>query len=126
MKKRIKMCKLLAMQYKKYSINVILLILMTFSIGFSQFFEVEVEVDMRRLSEGDRQLLYSLKDELKKYFMNTQFSEDSDIELIIHFRLVIEFHQSHFLIKKNYLFSFYFFPNLDLLLFYPRFQHRLL
>ena len=90
MKKRIKMCKLLAMQYKKYSINVILLILMTFSIGFSQFFEVEVEVDMRRLSEGDRQLLYSLKDELKKYFMNTQFSEDSDIELIIHFRLVIE------------------------------------
>ena len=84
------MCKLLDMKYKKSIIHVTLILLMTFSVGFSQFFEVEVEVDMKRLSEGDRQLLYSLKDDLKEYFMNTQFSDDSDLELIIHFRLVVE------------------------------------
>ena len=79
------------MHYKQFKKYIVFILLMTASILFSQFIEVEVDVDLRRLSEGDRQLLHSLEDDIKEYFLNTEFFSDaSDLELIINFRLVLE------------------------------------
>ena len=61
------------------------------TIGWGQFVEVNLSLDMRRLSEGDRQLFNTMKADIKQYFLNTQFSQDgADLELIIDIHLVIE------------------------------------
>ena len=79
------------MHYKQFKKYIVFILLMSASILFSQFIEVEVDVDLRRLSEGDRQLLHSLENDIKEYFLNTEFFSDaSDLELIINFRLVLE------------------------------------
>ena len=69
-------------------------ILLTYSIGtfgWAQFIEVNIELDMRRLSEGDRQLFASMSEDIENYYINTQFSADvSDLEMIIDIHLVIE------------------------------------
>lgn len=79
------------MVVKKFNIHNLLLFVSIISIGFSQFLEANVEIDMRRLSEGERQLLYTLDKDLSEYFINNQFSSDaSDFEMIIDFRLVLE------------------------------------
>ena len=58
---------------------------------FGQFIEVNVDLDLRRLSEGDRQLFHSMTEDIKNYYINTQFSpEVTDLEMIIEFRLVLE------------------------------------
>ena len=79
------------MVVKKFNIHNLLLFVSIISIGFSQFLEANVEIDMRRLNEGERQLLYTLDKDLSEYFINNQFSSDaSDFEMIIDFRLVLE------------------------------------
>ena len=79
------------MHYKKLNIQPVLIFFTVLTISFGQFLELDVDIDMRRLGEGERQLLHSLKDDLKEYFLNTQFSSDaSDLDLIITFRLVVE------------------------------------
>tara|TARA_B100000686_G_scaffold294498_1_gene324746 strand:+ start:486 stop:1337 length:852 start_codon:yes stop_codon:yes gene_type:complete len=79
------------MVVKKFNIHNLLLFVSIISIGFSQFLEANVEIDMRRLSESERQLLYTLDKDLSEYFINNQFSSDaSDFEMIIDFRLVLE------------------------------------
>jgi len=79
------------MVLKKFNIHNLLLLVSIISIGFSQFLEANVEIDMRRLSESERQLLYTLENDLSEYFINNQFSSDaSDFEMIIDFRLVLE------------------------------------
>ena len=58
------------------------------TIGWGQFVEVNLSLDMRRLSEGDRQLFNTMKADIKQYFLNTQFSQDgADLELIIDIHL---------------------------------------
>ena len=79
------------MVVKKFNIHNLLLFVSIISIGFSQFLEANVEIDMRRLSESERQLLYTLDKDLSEYFINNQFSSDAyDFEMIIDFRLVLE------------------------------------
>ena len=61
------------------------------SIGWGQFVEVNTDLDMRRLSEGDRQLFNSMAVDMKHYYLNTQFSQDvSDLKMIIDVHLVLE------------------------------------
>ena len=58
---------------------------------WSQFVDVNVELDMRRLSEGDRQLFESLKEDLESYYLNTQFLANSDdLNMAIDLHLVLE------------------------------------
>ena len=58
---------------------------------WSQFIKVNAELDMRRLSEGDRQIFSSLAVDIKNYYLNTQFAADvSDLEIVIDIRLVLE------------------------------------
>ena len=75
-------------KYLHYSIAFFLLI---GSFSWSQFKEVNAELDLRRLSEGDRQLFTTLAEDIENYLLNTQFSADAnDLELVIDIRLVLE------------------------------------
>ena len=75
-------------KYLHYSVVFFLLI---GSFSWSQFIEVNAELDLRRLSEGDRQLFTTLAEDIENYLLNTQFSVDAnDLELVIDIRLVLE------------------------------------
>ena len=66
-------------------------IIISLTFGFGQFIEVNVNLDMRRLSEGNRQIFHSMEEDVEQYFLNTQYSSDvSDFEMIIDIRLVLE------------------------------------
>jgi len=75
-------------KYLHYSVAFFLLI---GSFIWSQFIEVNAELDLRRLSEGDRQLFTTLAEDIENYLLNTQFSADAiDLEVVIDIRLVLE------------------------------------
>ena len=77
-------------QNKYFNFNTVIFLL-TGSFAWSQFVEVNAELDMRRLSEGDRQLFDTMADDIENYYLNTQFSTDvSDLEMVIDIRLVLE------------------------------------
>ena len=85
------MLKLLNMIQNKFFNFSTVIFLLTGSFAWSQFVEINVELDMRRLSEGDRQLFDTMADDIENYYLNTQFSADvSDLEMVIDIRLVLE------------------------------------
>ena len=85
------MLKLRNMIQNKYFNFSTVIFLLTGSFAWSQFVEVNTELDMRRLSEGDRQLFDTMADDIENYYLNTQFSTDgSDLEMGIDIRLVLE------------------------------------
>ena len=85
------MCKLLHMLHEKYLRLFLILQLVFWSAGWGQFIEVNVDLDMRRLSEGDRQLFNTITEDIKNYLLNTQFSSDViDLEMIIDIHFVLE------------------------------------
>ena len=85
------MCKLSHMMNKNFLPIFFILGISIWSIGWGQFVEVNVDLDMRRLSEGDRQLFNSMAVDMKHYYLNTQFSQDvSDLKMNIDVHLVLE------------------------------------
>ena len=85
------MLKLRNMTQGKYFNFITVIFLITGSFSWAQFVEVNAELDMRRLSEGDRQLFDTMADDIENYYLNTQFSADvSDLEMVIDIRLVLE------------------------------------
>ena len=75
-------------KYLNFSTAIFLLI---GSFSWAQFIEVNAELDLRRLSEGDRQLFTTLAEDIENYLLNTQFSADAnDLEVVIDIRLVLE------------------------------------
>ena len=85
------MCKLQLMIQEKYLRLLSIFIIAFGTMGWGQFIEVNVDLDMRRLSEGDRQLFNTLAEDIKNYYQNTQFASDlDDLGLIIDIRLVFE------------------------------------
>ena len=85
------MLKLRNMIQNKYFNFSTVIFLLTGSFAWSQFVEINAELDMRRLSEGDRQLFDTMADDIENYYLNTQFSTDvSDLEMVIDIRLVLE------------------------------------
>ncbi len=61
------------------------------SFAWSQFAQVNAELDMRRLSEGDRQIFTSFAEDIENYYLNTQFSSYmNDLGMSIDIRLVLE------------------------------------
>ena len=77
-------------QSKYFNFGIGLFLLME-TFAWPQFIEVNADLDMRRLSEGDRQLFASMSEDIENYYINTQFSADvSDLEMIIDIHLVIE------------------------------------
>ena len=85
------MLKLRNMIQNKYFNFSTVIFLLTGSFAWSQFVEINAELDMRRLSEGDRQLFDTMADDIENYYLNTQFSADvSDLEMVVDIRLVLE------------------------------------
>ena len=85
------MLKLRNMIQNKYFNFSTVIFLLTGSFAWSQFVEINAELDMRRLSEGDRQLFDTMADDIENYYLNTQFSAVvSDLEMVIDIRLVLE------------------------------------
>jgi len=85
------MLKLRKMTQVKYFNFSTVIFLLTGSFAWAQFVEVNAELDMRRLSEGDRQLFDTMADDIENYYLNTQFSADvSDLEMVVDIRLVLE------------------------------------
>ena len=75
-------------KYLNFSTAIFLLI---GSFSWAQFIEVNAELDLRRISEGDRQLIITLAEDIENYFLNTQFSATTnDLEIIVDIRLVLE------------------------------------
>ena len=75
-------------KYLNFSTAIFLLI---GSFSWAQFIEVNAELDLRRISEGDRQLFITLAADIEIYFLNTQFSATTnDLEMIVDIRLVLE------------------------------------
>ena len=67
------------------------LILLVGSFSWAQFIEINAELDLRRLSEGERQLFTTLADDIENYLLNTQFSAiTNDLGMAIDIRLVLE------------------------------------
>jgi len=88
MKSILKLQIMVQNKYLHYSVAFFLLI---GSFIWSQFIEVNAELDLRRLSEGDRQLFTTLAEDIENYLLNTQFSADAnDLEVVIDIRLVLE------------------------------------
>ena len=83
--------KLQIMIWSKYLyLTLTACILMETSL-WAQFVEVNTELDMRRLSEGDRQLFETLTEDVENYYLNTQFSADlDDLNMAIDLRIVLE------------------------------------
>ena len=85
------MLKLQNMIQNKYFNFSTVIFLFIGPFAWSQFVEVNAEMDMRRLSEGDRQLFNTMADDIENYYLNTQFSADvSDLEMVVDIRLVLE------------------------------------
>ena len=85
------MLKLRNMIQNKYFNFSTVIFLFIGPFAWSQFVEVNAELDMRRLSEGDRQLFDTMADDIENYYLNTQFSADvNDLEMVIDIRLVLE------------------------------------
>ena len=79
------------MGYKQYLHIYCLLVIALGTMGWGQFLEVNVDLDMRRLSKGERQLFNAMAEDIKQYYLNTQFSHDvDDLNMVIDFRLVLE------------------------------------
>ena len=66
--------KLLIMFQGKYFKSYAAFFLLIGSLAWSQFIEVNAHIDMRRLSDGDRQIFISLAEDIKNYSLNAQFS----------------------------------------------------
>ena len=83
--------KLQIMVQNKYLHYIVVFLLLIGSFIWSQFIEVNAELDLRRLSEGDLQLFTTLAEDIENYLLNTQFSADAnDLEVVIDIRLVLE------------------------------------
>jgi len=79
------------MIYHKYLNFNIAIFLLIGSFSWAQFIEVNAELDLRRISEGNRQLFITLAEDIENYFLNTQFSATTnDLEIIVDIRLVLE------------------------------------
>jgi len=79
------------MTHNKYLNLRFTIFLLIGSICFAQFIDVNAELDLRRLSEGDRSIFSTLAEDMENYLLSTQFSSEvNDLEMFIEIRLVLE------------------------------------
>ena len=68
-----------------------LIVILLSGLSFAQFGNVDVSFDDRLLRDGDRQELLSLKDEIKRFFENTEWdNEYSDLVIPLHIQIIFE------------------------------------
>ena len=75
----------------KYIYLVLISIFLIDIKTYSQILEAEIELDLRRLGEGQRILFETLSSDITNYLTNNQFSiENSDLDLYIYCRIILE------------------------------------
>ncbi|MCJ7802376.1 MAG: DUF4835 family protein [Candidatus Marinimicrobia bacterium] len=75
----------------KYITQILLITFLFSGLSFAQFGNVDVTYDDRLLRDGDRQELLSLKDEIKRFFQNTEWDEEyNDLEIPLHIQIIFE------------------------------------
>ena len=75
----------------KYITCILLIFILLSGLSFAQFGNVDVSFDDRLLQDGDRQQLLPLKDEIKRFFQNTEWDEEySDLEIPLHIQIIFE------------------------------------
>jgi len=75
----------------KYIAHILLILILLSGLSFAQFGNVDVSFDDRLLRDGDRQQLLQLKDEIKRYFQNTEWDQDySDLAIPLHIQIIFE------------------------------------
>lgn len=78
------------MNIRQIAHNAIALLIFS-TASFAQFGTVNISFDTRLLSDGDRQQLLPLKDEIKRFFQNTEWDEEySDLEIPLHVQIEFE------------------------------------
>lgn len=78
------------MNIRKIAYNAIALLIFS-TATFAQFGTVDVSFDDRLLRDGDRQQLLPLKDEIKRFFQNTEWDEEyNDLKIPLHVQIVFE------------------------------------
>lgn len=78
------------MNIRQIAHNAIALLIFS-TASFAQFGTVDISFDTRLLSDGDRQQLLPLKDEIKRFFQNTEWDEEySDLEIPLHVQIEFE------------------------------------
>jgi len=76
------------MKLNKYLIITIVTLI---SMLKSQFIEFNIELDLRRLSESDRQLFETFVEDVENYFLNTQFGIGiDDLSVAVDCKFVLE------------------------------------
>ena len=59
--------------------------------AWAQFIEVNVEIDIRRLNDSEKKLFDNFTEDIKNYYLNTQFGTDiSDLNIELFSRFIIE------------------------------------
>ena len=75
----------------KYITHTLLIFILFSGLSFAQFGNVDVTFDDRLLRDGDRQELLLLKDEIKRFFQNTEWDEEyNDLEIPLHIQIIFE------------------------------------
>ena len=75
----------------KYITQILLIVILLSKLSIAQFGKVDVTFDDRLLRGGDRQQLLSLKDEIKRFFQNTEWDDEySDLEIPLHIQIIFE------------------------------------
>ncbi len=75
----------------KYITHILLITILLSGLSFAQFGDVDVSFDDRLLRDGDRQELLSLKDEIKRFFQDTEWDEEyGDLEITLHVQIIFE------------------------------------
>ncbi len=72
-------------------IRTLLVFIFVSSVILAQFGNVDVTFDDRLLRDGERQQLLQLKDDIKRFFQNTEWDQEySDLEIPLHIQIIFE------------------------------------
>lgn len=72
-------------------IRIFIAIIFISNFSFGQFGTVDVSFDERLLRDSDRQQLLPLKDEIKRFFQNTEWDDEySDLEIPLHIQIIFD------------------------------------
>jgi len=73
------------------TVHIITTLIFLVGIVSAQFGKVEVTFDDRLLRDGDRQQLFPLKDEIRRFFQNTEWDEEfGDLNIPLHVQIIFE------------------------------------
>jgi len=75
----------------KYITHILLITILLSRFAFAQFGDVDVSFDDRLLRDSDRQQLLLLKDEIKRFFQNTEWDEEyNDLGIPLQIQIIFE------------------------------------